>query len=187
MTHEDLLAAINAANKPLLDKLNAVETELATVKNAKRDASTGDPMDEIQKVRAQAKAESDAEMTIKLRKAKTDTMSIALSGKTKTPVSLVRKKLDSFKSEEAMDLYYENAMKAAEEDVKLGIEREHGDSPDLEAEFKAFKENYPENKQTFNEYKRLAKSLTSEGLQARTERHTTRGVVAVREGVEAFA
>ena len=188
MTNEELLAAINAANKPLLEKLNTLEAELATVKNAKpASTQTADVDAALKQVSDQKDAEKQVEVARVKRNAKIDAYTVQLASKTKTPEALVKRKLESFKTDEGMDEYFKNSMKNQEEDVKLGIEREHGDSPDLAAEFKEFKELYPENKQTFAEYKRLAKSLTSEGLQSRAERHGSRGVVSVREGVEAFA
>lgn len=188
MTNEELLAAINAANKPLLDKLNAVEAELATVKNAKQTSTNaGDPMEEVQKIRAEAEAAANVKLSKIQRDNKIDSYAVAVSAKTKTPVSLCKKALEKGETLAHIDDIYKHLMSKADEDVKLGIEREHGDAPDLEAEFKAFKENYPENKQTFGEYKRLAKSLTSEALQSRFERHSSRGVVSVQENEQAFA
>ena len=76
--------------------------------------------------------------------------------------------------------------------MKLGIEREHGDSPDLKAEFEEFKNAYREAhgvelRQSFADYKRLAASITGKGLQERTDRHASRGVISVKDNMEAFA
>lgn len=185
MTNEELLAAINAANKPLLDKLNAVETELATVKNAK--SSTTDVDAALQQVRDEERATASVNLAKAQRNATITAYTAQLHSKTKTPEALLRKKLESFTTQEGMDEYFKASMKAASEDVKLGVEREHGDSPDLKEEYEAFKENYPDCRATFADYVRNAKAVSPEGLAARNERHAARGVSPVRNTEEAFA
>lgn len=190
MTNEELLAAINAANKPLLEKLNSLESELATVKNSK--SGTGDVDEALKDVENRKEAEKQVEVANVKRAAKVSAYTAQLAAKTKTPEALVKRKLESFKTDEGMDEYFKNAMKNAEEDVKLGIEREHGDAPDLKEEYEAFKANYEDQhgvklRQSFEDYKRLAKSLTPEGLAERSDRHSARGVTPVRATEEAFA
>ena len=185
MTNEELLAAINAANKPLLEKLNSLESELTTVKNAK--SGTGDVETALQQVRDEERANAEVKLAKAQRNATITAYTAQLAAKTKTPETLLRKKLESFTTQEGMDEYFKAAMKAAADDVKLGVEREHGDAPDLEEEFKAFKENYPDCRATFADYVRNAKAVSPEGIAARNERHAARGVSPVRNTEEAFA
>lgn len=185
MTNEELLAALKGEIDPLKSELKTLKSELETVKNAKQPA--GDVMEDLQKVREEERARANVELAKTKRENKIDTYAVALNAKTKTPIALCRKALDKGETLAHIDDIYKHLMAAAEEDVKLGIEREHGDAPDLEQEFKEFKENYPDCKKTFAEYKALAKSISPEGLAARSDRHAARGVTPVRNTEEAFA
>lgn len=179
MTHEELLAAIQAANKPLVDKIDALSKEVDSVKLGK--SADTDVNAALDQVRAEEAAKAEVKLAKERHNAKVGMYTAQLSAKTKTPATLVRKKLESFKSDEAMDVYFEHAIKQAEEEVKLGIEQEHGDAPDLRAEYEAFKENYPDCKQTYSDYVRLSKSLEPVALAARSERHTVRNAVALSD------
>lgn len=185
MTKEELQAMLLENNKALLAE---VDKKLS----ANPKSSTTD----VDAALAEVKASADSRVALAEakanRKAKIDTYSVALHAKSKTPLALVRKKLEGFQTDEGMDTYYEGAMAAKDEDVKLGIEREHGDAPDLKAEFEEMKARYKdahgvELRQSFDDYKRLAASLTPEGIAARNDRHSARGVTSVRNTEEAFA
>lgn len=179
MDMEALKALLAENNKQLLAE---VDKKLSAAK-----PTVGVDVDEaLRQVEQQKEAEKQVALARVQREAKINAYAAQLTAKTKTPEALVKRKLESFKTDEGMDEYFKNSMKNAEEDVKLGIEREHGDSPDLRAEFDAFKARYRDEhgvelRQSFDDYKRLANSLTSVGLRERADRHNSRGVVQLGE------
>lgn len=190
MTNEELLAALNGKFEAIGAEVKSLKSELDNVKNAKQPA--GDVDAALKEISDQKEGEKQVELAKVRREAKVSAYTAQLASKTKTPEALVKRKLESFKTDEGMDEYFRNSMHNAESDVKLGIEREHGDAPDLKAEFEEVKARYKDThgvelRQSFDDYKRLAKSITSEGLRERADRHNTRGVVQVRDSVEAFA
>lgn len=184
MLTKDELKAMLAENNAEL--LKSVDAKLAANKPTVNNAS-GDVMADLQKVRDEERANANVMLAKKEREATVKAYTAQLSAKTKTPENLLKRKLESFTTQEGMDEYFKASMKAAEEDVKLGVEREHGDSPDLREEYEAFKQNYPDTKQNFESFCRVAKSLTPEALEARRDRHEKRGAVAVHDDGVAFA
>lgn len=182
MTNEELLAALNGKFEAIGAEVKSLKSELETVKNAKQ--PVGDVDAALKQIGDQKDAERQVELARVKRDAKISAYTVQLAGKTKTPEALVKRKLESFKTDEGMDEYFKNSMKNAEEDVKLGIEREHGDSPDLRTEFDDFKARYKDEhgvelRQSFDDYKRLAKAISSEGLRERADKHNARGVTQV--------
>lgn len=187
LTKEDL-AAIAETMKPVVEGI--VDAKLAASKGTVN--NNGDVMADLQKVRDEERAAAEVKLAKEKRQNKIDAYAEAMAAKTKTPVALCRKALEKGETLTHIDDIYRFAMKGAEADVKLGIEREHGDSPDLKAEFEEFKNAYREAhgvelRQSFADYKRLAASITGKGLQERTDRHASRGVISVKDNMEAFA
>ena len=159
MTNEELLAALNGKFEAINTEIKSLKSEVDTVKNAK--SGTGDVETALQQVRDEERASAEVKLAKAQRNATITAYTAQLAAKTKTPETLLRKKLESFTTQEGMDEYFKAAMKAAADDVKLVVEREHGDAPDLEEEFKAFKENYPDCRATFADYVRNAKAVSS--------------------------
>lgn len=149
MDIEQIKAAFADALKPVVSRIEKLEVTKA---------ATGDIDADLQRVRDEEKAAAQVELSKIRRQAKIDAYAVQLEAKTRTPVALAKKKLASFQSDEAMDVYFQSAMKQAETDVKLGIEREHG-GDDLEGEFAAYKARNPQTKVDFDTYKRLAAGI----------------------------
>lgn len=85
------------------------------------------------------------------RRAKIDGYAVQLAIKAGITETLAKKKLEAFETDEAMDLYFKESMRKQDEDVKLGIEREHGDNPDLRDEWESYKTRY-NSKINFDEF-----------------------------------
>lgn len=119
----------------------------------------------LAEIQAEERNRYNAELARVKRDAKIDNYTLTLCGKTGMNETLVRKKLNSFQSEEAMDLYVKEALKKQDEDIKLGIEREHGDKPDLREEYEAYCKRFKqvhgvESPSDFNTYVQLSENLT---------------------------
>jgi hypothetical protein len=114
--------------------------------------------DALDALRAEERTRYDAEIARVKRNAKIDNYALKLTSKTGTSEVLVRKKLNSFQSEEAMDLYVKESLKKQDDDVKLGIEREHGDRPDLKEEWENYKSLYKSDID-FDTYVRLGENM----------------------------
>lgn len=186
LSKEDL-AAIAETLKPVVEGI--VDVKLAANKPT---VSNGDVMADLQQVREEAEAKANVKLAKLQRDNKIEAYAVALNAKTATPLALCRKALEKGETLAHIDDIYKHMMSQKNEDVKLGVEREHGDSPDLKAEYEDVKARYKdahgvELRQSFDDYKRLAASLTPEGLAARNDRHSARGVTAVRNTEEAFA
>lgn len=197
---EDVKAAIVAVVEPITQRLSAIEQKVGM--GGEQKPAEGQPSGQQQKpqegtkpmskdlnkdvddaldaLRHEERARYNAELANVKRKAKIDLYTMTLSAKTGTPEALVRKKLNSFQSEEAMDLYVKNTQDKKDEDVKLGIEREHGDSPDLRDEWEGYKTRYNSNID-FDTYKSLAERMT------KPKDYRGKQVYAVRDNGGAFA
>lgn len=149
MDIEAIKAAMSEVLAPINERLTKLETTKANSKVEDVDAA-------LQQVRDEERAEASVKLAKAQREAKIAAYTAQLAAKTKTPETLLRKKLDSFQTQEGMDEYFKAAMKAASEEVKLGVEREHGDSPDLAEEFANYKANYPNTTHTLDSYKACA-------------------------------
>ena len=173
-TINDLLEA----NKAMLAEMKALRAEVETVKASKK---AGNDIDaDLDALRQEERDRYNAQVAKVQRAAKVDAYVAQLSAKTKTPASLVRKTLEKFSTDEGMDVYFKAAMEKREEDVRLGIEREHNDGPDLDEEFANFKANNPDTTVTLSKYKELA------NYKPRNWRDEGRTVTAVRDAGGAF-
>lgn len=181
---DDVKAAVTEIVEPMNQRLSAIEQKVGmggehtggeqkqeeeTTEQKTQEGSQNmskDVDDALTAMRDEERNRYNAEIAKVKREAKIDNYAVTLAAKTGTDERLVRKKLTSFQSEEAMDLYVKGALKQQEQDVKLGIEREHGDTPDLREEYesycKRFKQTHGvESPSDFDTYVRLAKSLTT--------------------------
>jgi hypothetical protein len=140
----------------------------------------------LDSIREEERNRYNAELANIKRQAKIDLYTMTLSAKTGTPEKLVRKQLESFKSEEAMDLYVKNSQDKKNEDVKLGIEREQGDKPDLRDEYEVYVKRFKaangvEPTSDFETYVQLAENLN------KPKDRRGKAVHAVRDAGGAFA
>lgn len=173
---EDVKAAVTEIIAPIDQRLSAIEQKVgmggdqppsdnnppAPPQAPQGSQNMSKDIDEtLDAIRNEERDRYNAEIANVKRQAKIDLYTMTLSAKTGTPEKLVRKQLESFKSEEAMDLYVKNAQEKKVEDVKLGIEREHGENPDLREEYdnyvKRFKQAHGfEPSSTFDDYVRCS-------------------------------
>jgi hypothetical protein len=156
-TLDDVKAAITEVVAPITERLNKIEQKVgmggeggqppaqppqapAGGANMNRDVE-----DDLKAIKSAERDRYNAEIAKVKRRAKIDGYAAQLVGKAGLTEKLARKQLESFESEEAMDLYFKEAMKKSDEDVKLGIEREHGDHPDLREEWEGYKTRHNSN------------------------------------------
>lgn len=161
-TLDDVKAAITEVVAPIEERLNKIEQKVgmggepapapAPAAPAGGVNQGRDVEDDLKAIRSAERDRYNAEIAKVKRRAKIDGYAAQLVGKAGLTEKLARKQLESFESEEAMDLYFKEAMKKSDEDVKLGIEREHGDNPDMHEQWEGYKTRY-NSKISFDEFK----------------------------------
>lgn len=195
---EDVKAAIVAVVEPINQRLQAIEQKVGMAsekppegqqpeggetkpapnegnQNMSKDVDTA-----LDDIRREERARYDAGLAAVKRQAKIDNYTLTLTTKTGMSDAIVRKKLNSFQSDEALDLYVKGEMKRADDDVKLDMEREHRGDPDLAEEHENFCKRY-NSKIDFDQYVRLSENLT------KPKDYRGKQVYAVRDNGGAFA
>jgi hypothetical protein len=144
MTEEQFKAMLEANNKSIMEAVDKKLSKTPTDVDAA-----------LEEVRNSERAKSQVAISHANRQAKIEAYTVQLAAKTGTPDALLRKKLDGFKEQETMDLYFKNEMAKPSEDVRLGIEREASDTPDIDESYEEYKANHPNTTVSLAQYRDL--------------------------------
>lgn len=154
-TLDDVKAAITGAIQPVIQRIDALEQKVGGGSPAPAPAAGAqmgkDIEEDIKAIKDAERSKYLAEIEKVKRKAKIDGYTVQLAAKAGITEKLARKQLEAFETDEAMDLYFKEAMKKKDEDVKLSVEREHGENPDMHEQWENYKTRY-NSKIAFDEF-----------------------------------
>ena len=169
---DDVKAAITEVVQPIADRVAAIEQKVGGAEQPQQEQTQPQPEGKnmskdvdaaLDDIRSEERNRYNAEIAKVKREAKIDNYTLTLCSKTGSNETIIRKKLNSFQSEEAMDLYVKESLKRQDEDVRLGIEREHGGldmREEYEAYCKRFKQRHGvESPSDFDTYVQLSENL----------------------------